>query len=336
MIGIYKITNKINGKSYIGQSNNIKRRWMEHKKYRYAKDKALYKAFEKYGLENFTFDIIEECSLKELDNREIYYIEKFNSYKDGYNETLGGQGVRAEKNNLYNLFKNDNWCNKKIPPKHWKIYYYLFSISKFNADEPENSYYVYRKNFNISQACKILGIKSNSTFYNAVNRLEQYHLIRVTEDILYLYAQDWIDISRNVLINLVKYSRTNDMNIDLLRTFLILKKINKIAQTTEEKSFTIRQISILLGHGDTTPKRYEEIKIYLALLSFWGLIELKQHREYNNNLGAYTIYHLQEIKETDLNEGFEENIEAEMVAPFPSEDLMNKLKFSFSEILDNN
>jgi group I intron endonuclease len=65
MTGIYKITNLINGKSYIGQSLHIERRFLQHKspyeRERYS-NKPLYKAFEKYGIENFDFSIIEECS----------------------------------------------------------------------------------------------------------------------------------------------------------------------------------------------------------------------------------------------------------------------------------
>ena len=62
MIGIYKITNKINGHSYIGQSIHIEERFREHKsKYNWnrEKNKPLYQAFQKYGLDNFSFEIIE-------------------------------------------------------------------------------------------------------------------------------------------------------------------------------------------------------------------------------------------------------------------------------------
>ena len=60
--GIYKITNLVNGKVYIGQSQDIYSRWKEHK---YARNKrdyfALYGAFKKYGLDNFSFEIVECC-----------------------------------------------------------------------------------------------------------------------------------------------------------------------------------------------------------------------------------------------------------------------------------
>lgn len=92
--GIYKITNRINNKSYIGQSKNIYRRWREHIKY--SKDarnnQAIYLAIRKYGLENFNYSIVEECALESLDEREIFYIKKFNTYINGYNMTIGGSG----------------------------------------------------------------------------------------------------------------------------------------------------------------------------------------------------------------------------------------------------
>ena len=101
MIGIYKIENLINGKVYIGQSINISERFTEHKRETFNfsnKTKFyyhLYCAIRKYGLENFSFSVIEECSEKELDEREIFWIKEYNSYQKGYNKTLGGNGIRT-------------------------------------------------------------------------------------------------------------------------------------------------------------------------------------------------------------------------------------------------
>lgn len=89
MLGIYKITNKINNKSYIGQSNNINRRFIEHKCINHETNKSLKLAFKKYGIENFNFEILEECSLQELNEKEKYYISKL---KPEYNRTSGGDG----------------------------------------------------------------------------------------------------------------------------------------------------------------------------------------------------------------------------------------------------
>ena len=59
MIGIYKITNLINDKKYVGQSIHIDRRWKEH--IYQNRNSAIHQAIEKYGIENFIFEIIEEC-----------------------------------------------------------------------------------------------------------------------------------------------------------------------------------------------------------------------------------------------------------------------------------
>ena len=98
MIGIYKITNLVNGKVYIGQSTNIKRRWKDHKKDAFWRsgpdyDYPLYRAMRKYGLDNFSFEIIEECNKNELNEKEKFYIAQYNSYKNGYNQTEGGDSV---------------------------------------------------------------------------------------------------------------------------------------------------------------------------------------------------------------------------------------------------
>ena len=89
--GIYKVTNKINGKVYIGQSVDIGRRWRQHMT---AEDDIYFhKAIQKYGVENFEWEVIEQCKKSELDEREIYWIEYYDSYNKGYNCTKGGEGV---------------------------------------------------------------------------------------------------------------------------------------------------------------------------------------------------------------------------------------------------
>lgn len=92
MIGIYKITNKTNNHSYIGQSVQIETRWNNHKIAAFnPNDKAyeypLYRAFRKYGIENFNFEVIEECSRDQLNEKENYWIKYYNPE---YNQTLGG------------------------------------------------------------------------------------------------------------------------------------------------------------------------------------------------------------------------------------------------------
>ena len=96
MTGIYKITNKINGHAYIGYAKDIEERWKEHirasKNDTRQASKLLYLAFNKYGIDNFNFEVIEQCSLEQLQEREIYWIEYFDTFNNGYNMTKGGDG----------------------------------------------------------------------------------------------------------------------------------------------------------------------------------------------------------------------------------------------------
>lgn len=105
MIGIYKITHKKTGKSYIGQSNNIERRFKEHCS---KSESAIGQAIKMYGSNSFDFKILEECELNELDDREIYWIEHFNTYKGyGYNCLPGGNLSAGELNNNAKLTEED-------------------------------------------------------------------------------------------------------------------------------------------------------------------------------------------------------------------------------------
>lgn len=99
--GIYKITNKVNGKVYIGQSKNLENRKLEHFYNMKQRNQALYTAMRKYGIENFEFTVLQECDVELLDCLEVYYIGLYNSYLGGgYNMTTGGQGVSFKGNRV--------------------------------------------------------------------------------------------------------------------------------------------------------------------------------------------------------------------------------------------
>lgn len=130
MCGIYKITNTINGKCYIGQSTNINKRWNNHKCYKSQHKEnwsafPLYRAIEKYGIENFTFEVLEECFPEQLNEKEVQYIKEYNSFGEGYNQTSGGDGtcnscVKLTENQvfeIYDLLRADEMSQDDIAEK---------------------------------------------------------------------------------------------------------------------------------------------------------------------------------------------------------------------------
>lgn len=121
VIGIYKYTNKINGKIYIGQSINLEQRRYAHKSSAFNEkafdyDSLFHKAIRKYGLENFSYEVIVELSSEEyskeiLNDLEKYFIKFYNSYENGYNATPGGEELNrsqpGEKNGRALLTEKD-------------------------------------------------------------------------------------------------------------------------------------------------------------------------------------------------------------------------------------
>lgn len=93
--GIYKITNQKTSECYIGQAVDVRKRWYDHAKAMIGIDtpqnNLLYTAAQKYGLDDFTFELLLECQPNELDAKEKYFIELYNSNTFGYNKTGGNK-----------------------------------------------------------------------------------------------------------------------------------------------------------------------------------------------------------------------------------------------------
>lgn len=93
VIGIYKITNIITGESYIGQSVNISDRFCEHAKCGLGIDtpagNKLYKSMQEYGIQNFSWQIIEKCKREELNEKEKFFINLYNAVEFGLNSSKG-------------------------------------------------------------------------------------------------------------------------------------------------------------------------------------------------------------------------------------------------------
>lgn len=140
IMGIYCIENLINHKKYVGLSKDCVKRWYDHRtksEHSTKEDdlrKPLYMAMRKYGKNNFSFFILEECEEKELKEKEIYWIDKLNTYHNGYNATLGGdlaEGhiLKGEEHGMHKLtLKDVEFCRKsysegKRSSDIWNQYY---------------------------------------------------------------------------------------------------------------------------------------------------------------------------------------------------------------------
>lgn len=164
MIGIYKFTNKLTGEAYIGQSVDIKRRYNQHKN-RYDKfykeapieDTYFHSMLRHYGFHNFDFEILEECDVEKLNERETYYIAFYNSlYPNGYNRTIGGDSLTHCKlsndilKNIIDDLADDKLTEIEIAEKYSL---HLNTISRINIGtswyDKNQSYPIRKKNTNI-------------------------------------------------------------------------------------------------------------------------------------------------------------------------------------------
>ena len=141
---IYKITNNINGKSYIGQTKRtIEKRWQDHLSSAFSQSQhsynyPLYIDIRKYGVKNFEITTIEKCPINLLDEKEKYWIKFYDTKNNGYNQTLGGHSVQLYNyDEIYKLWEQGYSC-KEIKNITNISYTTLAEIlNKFNINSKE-------------------------------------------------------------------------------------------------------------------------------------------------------------------------------------------------------
>lgn len=124
--GIYKVKNEITGKIYIGQAVNIIKRWKQHiNNYDNQNEKIydtyFYRSIRKHGIENFSFSIVELCNQNELNEKETKWINYYDSYHNGYNSTLGGDGNIYVDREEFKKFYIENDVSVIELANHFKI-----------------------------------------------------------------------------------------------------------------------------------------------------------------------------------------------------------------------
>ena len=242
--GIYCFRNIINQKCYIGQAVNLRNRFKQHmfnfKNMRY--NNPLYKAFAKYGLEQFEYLILEYVEMQDnikdiLDTLEKKYISEHNSYKQGYNQTIGGDyGILGYKMNEEQKQRLSENSKKTATDGRYSVYVY---------DTEQNQLLQF---VNSTEAAKILGGKPNS-INSAIRR--QFYLKR------YIIARSLEDLEDKK--NQEPIIHTNDgqfKNKYTLEEYKVLKE--------QYKGYTTQQLADALGVSRRTICTYNK-KLSLSL-----------------------------------------------------------------------
>lgn len=269
---IYKITNLINGKLYIGQTKNIKNRWHEHclESASNRKNQILYNAMRKYGINNFKIEIIEG-PVKDYNEREKYWISYYNTYLDrtkGYNMTPGGEDppiIKGEKSalaeyddkiilSIQQALIENKLSNSEIRNIFNISSSYLSLINRglirYNDDfnyplrihgnerkdkELVNSisYYLLYSNKSIEEIARIFKINSNTIY--SINKGKHYYC---KEEIEYPIRQPHARISTYILNNIYSDLLNNELKFSEIEKKYNLSKstINRINQGKQYKN----------------------------------------------------------------------------------------------------
>ena len=273
MIGIYKITNKLNGKSYIGQSIHCGKRLDEHCKGSQLIDEII----QLEGVENFTFEILKEVNKEELSYWEDYYIIKYNSlFPNGYNKRMNcGKEIRVKIKKVLDAEINDiriknNTENIDILPilrNSDSLYYWLLIHSNNNEIDIAD--------FCIIKIAKILH-RNRTTVSKRFNYLINKKIISRTKDKIiinkplnnfiksdifltnesaftiyhYLYYNNIKNTSYKNIISNIGYSQGNSQIWIKTKNIINLLKENKLIDfsikitTTKESPYTLVDIKL--------------------------------------------------------------------------------------------
>jgi group I intron endonuclease len=256
MTGIYAIHNIVNDKYYIGQAQDINDRWIRHRshlKNNNHENSHLQHAYNKYGKDNFEYLVIEECEIDALDEKEVMYIQKYNSYNDGYNQDLGGKGCRGYKHTEEEILKMRMIQNPK---------------AVLQIDMNLN---IVNRWYSASQAGKALnistrGIKAVCERINRQKTLGGYYWVYEDE-----YLNNTVDWSYYLNINVSSPKQINqyDLDMNFIKTYVSAYAAEK------ETGFDNTQISAVCNYKRKTTFGY-----------VWRFVNEYTEEQYQNDLNT--------------------------------------------------
>lgn len=218
MIGIYKITNIVTNKCYIGQSIDMEKRWKSHismlnrNKHHSIK---LQSSWNKHGEKSFIFDIVEECEITELNNHEKFYIEKYYAKDSGYNMD-GDYEFYKILNKTENTFDLENFILK------WD---YLISIK----DENVPSFYFWKLHFDLSTA------KTLKKSEKILDMIKSIYSELIEKDYDSIYKLNYICF-KTTTFNLEEYVSKNKFTINNNINCLLLEFLLKVYDNKKLKN----------------------------------------------------------------------------------------------------
>ena len=285
MIGIYKITNLINGKVYIGQSQNIESRFKEHLYHHNASN--IGRDIYKYKAENFSFEILEECSKEELDEKEDYYIYKYNSIENGYNLIKGGQNNIGESNSNAKLSREDVYKIREAYKNHQKQYdiYQKYSnkisLGHFQAIWQGRSW------------CDVhmdVYTEDNKNFYKSVQVKDFSYLKdnrKITDEDVYDIRESYKNHQNKHNVYIKYQNKISESYFDKIWNGSNYKHIHYDVYTQENRDYQKRQ-SISLGSSESKFTD-EDVLYYRRKYAYEGISIIDLYREFQSK-GNECIY----------------------------------------------
>lgn len=270
--GIYSITNTCTGDMYIGQTVvSFEERWNQHKRElrnNKHENSMLQRAFNKYGEEAFIYRILHLCDeLDDVNELEKYYIKKYDTYNNGYNLTLGGEGYLIKSDEVMSEIR------RKIKEK-------VRDKSKFTLKQIENVKIMLSKPSELKQSSKIEYISEKT----GVNKSVIYSILKMGS---------WVDVREDLNEQIVLENEKNKLVKFVVDDFLEKElTINEISQKYELTAETVRTYlkknKIAISELNKMNKQKKQKKVILDLFSN-GVTTLKELSE-KTGYGSYIIH----------------------------------------------